>query len=118
MLGLIARSQIRVPDAIAAFKRVLEIDPHDPGANINIGQLYVQQRDYASGITAFRTALDSENYNVTAVYNLGIALTRSGQREEGGRVMQQFQKLREAGYGTTIGQSYLDQGRNARSQIR
>jgi tetratricopeptide (TPR) repeat protein len=111
LLGLIARGQNRVADAIAAFKRVLEFDPRDPGANINIGQLYVQQRNYADGIAAFRTALDSENYNVTAVYNLGIALTRSGQREEGARVMQQFQKLREAGYGTTIGQSYLEQGR-------
>ena len=113
LLGLIARGQNRTADAIAAFKRVLEIDPRDPGANINIGQLYVQQRNYADGIAAFRTALDSENYNVTAVYNLGIALTRSGQREEGARVMQQFQKLREAGYGTTIGQSYLEQGRYA-----
>jgi tetratricopeptide (TPR) repeat protein len=113
LLGLIARGQNRVADAIAAFKRVLDIDARDPGANINIGQLYVQQRNYADGIAAFRTALDSENYNVTAVYNLGIALTRSGQREEGARVMQQFQKLREAGYGTTLGQSYLEQGRYA-----
>ena len=111
LLGLIARTQNRPADAIAAFKRVLEIDPRDPGANINVGQLYVQQRNYPDGIAAFRTALDSENYNVTAVYNLGIALTRSGQREEGARVMQQFQKLREGGYGTTIGQSYLEQGR-------
>ncbi len=111
LLGLIARTQNRPADAIAAFKRVLETDPRDPGANINVGQLYVQQRNYTDGIAAFRAALESENYNVTAVYNLGIALTRSGQREEGARVMQQFQKLREGGYGTTIGQSYLEQGR-------
>ncbi|MGA9772652.1 MAG: FG-GAP-like repeat-containing protein [Blastocatellia bacterium] len=113
LLGLIARGQNRTVDAIAAFKRVLEIDPRDPGANINVGQLYVQQRNYADGIAAFRAALDSENYNVTAIYNLGIALTRSGQREEGARAMQQFQKLREGGYGTTIGQNYLEQGRYA-----
>lgn len=113
LLGLIARTQNRVPDAIAAFKRVLEIDPRDPGANINIGQLYVQQRNYADGIVAFRKALDIENYNVTAVYNLAIALTRAGQQEEGRRFMQQFSKLREAGYGTTLGQSYLEQGRYA-----
>ena len=113
LLGLIAKTQNRAPDAVAAFKRVIEIDPRDPGANINLGQLYLQQRNYADALTAFRAALDAEPYNVTAVYNLGIALTRSGQREEGARVMQQFQKLREGGYGTTLGQNYLEQGRYA-----
>jgi cytochrome c-type biogenesis protein CcmH/NrfG len=113
ILGLIARAQNRAADAMAAFERVLQADPRDPGANINIGQLQMQQRNYAAAITSFRTALAAEPYNVTAVYNLAIALTRAGQREEGGRAMQQFQKLREAGYGTTIGQNYLEQGRYA-----
>ncbi|HVG17901.1 MAG TPA: FG-GAP-like repeat-containing protein [Blastocatellia bacterium] len=113
MLGLIARAQNRAPDAMAAFRQVLQIDPRDPGANINVGQLHLQQRNYADAISAFRTALAAEPYNVTAVYNLAIALTRAGQREEGSRAMQQFQKLRQAGYGTTIGQNYLEQGRYA-----
>jgi tetratricopeptide (TPR) repeat protein len=111
ILGLIARAQNRAPDAMTAFQQVLKIDPRDPGANINVGQLHLQQRNYTDAISAFRTALASEPYNVTAVYNLAIALTRAGQREEGGQAMQQFQKLREAGYGTTIGQNYLEQGR-------
>jgi Tfp pilus assembly protein PilF len=113
ILGLIARAQNRAADAMAAFGRVLQIDPRDPGSNINVGQLHMQQRNYADAISAFRTALAAEPYNVTAVYNLAIALTRAGQREEGGSRMQQFQKLREAGYGTTIGQNYLEQGRYA-----
>lgn len=113
LLGLIAKTQNRTADAIAAFKRVVEIDPRDPGANINLGQLYSQQRNYTDALTLFRAALDAEPYNVTAVYNLGITLTRAGQREEGAQRMQQFQKLREAGYGTTLGQNYLEQGRYA-----
>jgi tetratricopeptide (TPR) repeat protein len=111
ILGLIARTQNRTADAIAAFKRVLEIDPRDPGANINLGQLSLQKQDWAAAIAAFRTALDAEPYSVTAMYNLGQALNRSGQREEGGRVMQQFLKLRQGGYGTTLGNNYLEQGR-------
>ena len=113
ILGLIARAQNRAPDALASFQRVLQIDPRDSGANINVGQLHMQQRNYTDAIAAFRIALAAEPYNVTAVYNLAIALTRAGQREEGGSRMQQFQKLREAGYGTTIGQNYLEQGRYA-----
>ncbi|HEX8087924.1 MAG TPA: tetratricopeptide repeat protein, partial [Blastocatellia bacterium] len=92
ILGLIARAQNRAADAMMAFQQVLKIDPRDPGANINVGQLHLQQRNYTEAISAFRTALASEPYNVTAVYNLAIALTRAGQREEGGRAMQQFQK--------------------------
>jgi tetratricopeptide (TPR) repeat protein len=38
ILGLIAKNQNRADDAIAAFKRVLEIDPADVGANVNLGQ--------------------------------------------------------------------------------
>lgn len=111
ILGLIARSQNRAEDAVAAFRRVLSIDPRDVGANVNLGQLLVQQRKYAEAAAVFRTAIAAEPYNVTALYNLGTALTRAGEREEGARLIQKFQALRQSGAGTTIGQNYLEQGR-------
>ena len=111
ILGLIARKQNRVEDAAAAFERVLKLDPRDVGAHVHLGQLYAQQRKYAEATAAFRTALAEEPYNGTALYNLGTALLRSGQREEGQRAMQQFQSLRQTGAATTIGQNYLEQGR-------
>ncbi|HZM91250.1 MAG TPA: FG-GAP-like repeat-containing protein [Blastocatellia bacterium] len=113
MLGLIARSQNRAVDGIAEFQRTLQIDPRDPGANINLGQLYMQQRKYPEAIAVFRAALAGEPYNVTATYNLAMALTRSGERQEGQSMMQKFQVLRTKGYATTLGQSYLEQGRYA-----
>nr|MDQ3042079.1 tetratricopeptide repeat protein [Acidobacteriota bacterium] len=36
ILGLIAKNQNRAEDAAASFKRVLEIDPNDVGANVNL----------------------------------------------------------------------------------
>jgi lipoprotein NlpI len=113
MLGLIAKTQNRPADQMAAFKRVLAMDPRDPGTNINIGQLYKQQRDFANAVAAFRTALDSEPYNISAMYGLGLALSQSGQREEGGRMMQQFKKVSDAHYGTELGGKYLEGGRYA-----
>ena len=113
ILGLIARQQNRVEDAVAAFQRVLKTDPRDVGANVQLGQLYAQQRKYPEAVAAFRIALVEEPYNGTALYNLGTALLRSGQREEGQRLMQQFQALRQSGAATTIGQNYLEQGRYA-----
>jgi cytochrome c-type biogenesis protein CcmH/NrfG len=113
LLGLIARQQNRVEDAVAAFQRVLKIDPRDVGANVNLGQLYAQQRKYPEAIAALRVALAEEPYNGTALYNLGTALLRSGAREEGQRLMQQFQALRASGAATTVGTNYLEQGRYA-----
>lgn len=113
ILGLIARSQNRTEDAIADFKRVLAIDPDDVGANVNLGQVYAQLRQFDQAIAAFRQAVAAEPYNVTGVYNLGTALLRSGEKEEGQQMLARFQQLRTSGAGTSIGPSYLEQGRYA-----
>lgn len=113
ILGLIAKSQNRAEDAIAAFQKVLKIDSRDTGANVNLGQLYAQQKKYTEAIASFRTALSVEPYNLTALYNLGLALTRNNERTEGQQMIQRFQQLRQTGAGTTIGQNYLEQGRYA-----
>jgi tetratricopeptide (TPR) repeat protein len=113
ILGLIARTQNRPEEAAAFFQRVLQLDPADVGANVNLGQLYAQQRKYPEAIAAFRMALAAEPYNGTALYNLGTALLRAGQREEGQRVIARFQELRQRGSGVNLGQNYLEQGRYA-----
>ena len=113
LLGLLAKTQNRVDDAIVSFQKVLRIDPNDVGANVNLGQLYAQQRKYPEAIAVLRTAVAAEPYNATALYNLGTALMRGGQRVEGQKVIAQFQELRQRGTGTTLGTNYLEQGRYA-----
>ena len=113
VLGLAAKTQNRTEDAIAEFQKVLQIDPNDVGANVNLGQLYAQQRKYTEAIAVLRTAIAAEPYNATGLYNLGTSLMRSGQREEGTKVIAQFQELRNRGTGTTLGANYLEQGRYA-----
>ena len=115
--GLIAKAQNRTDDAIALFTRVLAMDAQDVGANVNLGQLYAQQRKYAEAITVFRKALAAEPYNSTAVYNLALALQRNNEREEGARMLTRFQELRQSGAGTSIGQNYLEQGRYAEAIV-
>src|SRR6185369_3013145 len=113
LLGLAAKTQNRSEDAIASFQKVRAIDPEDVGANVNLGQLYAAQRKYPEAIAVLRTAVAAEPYNATALYNLGTSLLRSGQREEGQKVIAQFQELRQRGTGTTLGTNYLEQGRYA-----
>jgi len=113
ILGLIAKLQSKPDEALTAFQRVLKIDPNDVGTNVNVGQLYSQQRKYPEAIAAFRLALAAEPYNATALYNLGQALMRAGQRDEGQKATERFKQLRERGSATTIGPNYLEQGRYA-----
>src|SRR5215204_5176023 len=113
LLGLLAKTQNRAEEAIASFQKVLRIDANDVGANINLGQLYAQQRKYPEAIAVLRTGLAAEPYNATALYNLGTALMRAGQRDEGQKVIALFQELRQRGTGTTLGTNYLEQGRYA-----
>ncbi|MBC7929262.1 MAG: VCBS repeat-containing protein [Rubrivivax sp.] len=113
ILGLIAKNQNRADDAVGEFKQVLAIDPDDTGANVLLGQIYLQQRDFKEANALFRRAVEAEPYNGTALYNLATALLRAGSRDEGGRVMERFQALRASGAATIIGQNYLEQGRYA-----
>jgi tetratricopeptide (TPR) repeat protein len=113
ILALVARSRNNTAEAIEAFRRVLQVDARDTGANVNLGQLYAQARNYTEAERAFRAALDSEPYNTTALYGLANVLLRSNKREEGQRLLQEFQTLRQSGAGTSLGTNYLEQGRYA-----
>ncbi len=117
ILGLIARADNRFDDAINEFRTVLAVDNEDVATNVNIGQIYVLEKKYQEAIGAFRKALAAEPYNETALYNLGIVLTRTGARKEGQRLLQKFQQLRQSGAGTRIGTSYLEGGHYAEAVI-
>jgi len=113
VLGLAARSAGAADEARAAFRRVAEIDPRDVGARVNLGQLLMQEQRYPEAAAEFKAALDAEAYSSSAAYNLGLALARAGRAEESRAAMDRFRQLREGGYGTTLGQSYPEQGRYA-----
>src|SRR5438552_907869 len=117
ILGLVARVQNRFEEAIAEFQKVLKIDPDDVGSNINVGQIFAQQKKYAEAIAAFRRSVEAEPYNETALYNLGILLTRTGHKEEGRRVLQKFQEFKQSGAGTTLGTNYLEGGHYAEAVV-
>ncbi len=113
VLGLIARAANDTEAALAAFTRAQRLDATDPGIAINIGQIHLQQRQYAEAIAAFKVATTAEPYNVTAAYGLATALIRSGGGDEGKPAMERFETLRESSYATTFSQTYLEQGRYA-----
>jgi len=113
ILGLIARAENRPSDALREFERVHQIDAADVGTSINLAQIHLEARRYAEAIAALRPAAAVEPYNVTVAYNLGLALTRSGQLDEGRRMLDRAQALRSIASALTYGTGYLEQGRYA-----
>jgi cytochrome c-type biogenesis protein CcmH/NrfG len=116
-VGLVAKAQNRPADAVAAFERVLKTDPDDVGANVSLAQLLMQQQKYADAAALLRKAGQVEPYNSTVAYALATALLRSGAQAEGQEQMRRFQVLREAGYATSLGQNYPQQGRYAEAIV-
>jgi tetratricopeptide (TPR) repeat protein len=115
VLGLALRALGRGEESKAEFRKVLAVDADDVASQVNLGQLLLQEKSYPEAISAFRAALESEPHSATAAYNLGLALTRSGQAEEGARFLERFRALKDSG-GTLIGQTYPDQGRLAEAR--
>jgi Tfp pilus assembly protein PilF len=111
--GLVARADNRNEEATRFFERVRQIDPADAGTAINLAQILLQDRKYAEAAAVLRPVIADEPYNVTALYNLGLALSRAGQADEGRRLMERSQAVRDGGYGTTFGNGYMEQGRYA-----
>jgi Flp pilus assembly protein TadD len=117
ILALIARSENQFDEALTELGKVLKIDPDDAGANVNAGQIYTQQKKYTDAISVFRRALASEPYNETALYNLGLLLTRTGKKDEGQQLIQKFQQFRQSGAGTAIGANYLEGGHYSEAAV-
>ncbi|MFN8062923.1 MAG: FG-GAP-like repeat-containing protein [Vicinamibacterales bacterium] len=117
VLGLLTKQRNQFDQARVHFERVLQLDPRDVATRVQLGQIHLQQRRYADAVTLLRAALAEEPFNATALYNLGLALTRGGQASEGQQLLERFERLRGESYASTYGQAYLEQGRYAEAIV-
>ena len=117
VLGASYKKDRLYTEALAAFDRLLKIDPQDPYTNIQVGQIHSASQQYAQAADYFRRALDSEPYNATAAYSLAQALIRSGKTVDGQQMLAKFQQLKAGGYATTLGLTYGEQGKYAEAVV-
>ncbi len=117
VLGLIARGSGRSSDAIMWFRRVVSIDHDDPGANLQLGQVLVVERQYTEAIEVLQLAAKSEPFNASAAYALATALVRAGRVAEGQTAMAHFQQLRDNPAAVTYSATYMEQGRYAEAIV-
>ena len=65
--------------AMAVYKRVLELDPQHAAANINLGTLYYNRQDYKSAEEHYRRALATDSRYALAHFDLANVLDETGR---------------------------------------
>jgi len=68
--------------AIAAYQRVLELDPEHAAAHINLGTLYYNRQDYRLSEKHYRAAIQIDPRYALAYFDLGNVLDETGRVTE------------------------------------
>jgi len=69
-------------EAIEAYRRALDLDPHHIAARINLGRLLHERGSYSAAEAHYRLALASRPRDPTALFDLGICLEDLGRLHE------------------------------------
>ncbi len=69
-------------EAIAAYLRVLEMDPKHAAAHINLGTLYYNRQDFVLAEKHYRDALAADPRYALAYFDLGNVLDETGRVQE------------------------------------
>jgi tetratricopeptide (TPR) repeat protein len=74
--------EVSPEEAMAAYRRALEIDPGLADAHVNLGRLLHESGRAAEAEQCYRLALATRPEDPTAAFNLGVALQDLGRLQE------------------------------------
>ena len=80
--GFVLAALQRYPEAIASFRRALELDAKFALAHYHLGVVYWLTNQHDSGLTELRAAAGLEPKNYDFNYRLGSALNERGEFKE------------------------------------
>ena len=69
-------------EAIAAYQKVLELEPKHAAAHINLGTLYYNRQDFNLAENHYRGALEADPRYALAYFDLGNVLDETGRVQE------------------------------------
>lgn len=112
--------QKRYPEAAAAFRRALAINPRDNGANTQLGRVLDLQDDVKGAIRQYETALESDPNSRATNYVLGEALLKSGQGDQASahvlKTIQPPADEKTRGYMRELAAAYRKAGNEGRAR--
>jgi Flp pilus assembly protein TadD len=82
ILGEMARQESQFEEAIARFSSAANLDPSFGDAFMGWGFCLVTLKRFEEAIPPLRAAVRLQGGNPSAHYNLAVALSRTGQKEE------------------------------------
>lgn len=81
-LGLIETARGNKGEAIAHYRKAIELNPDDSVSAANLGALYVEARDYAKALVVLEIAHRRGFRDSRVLNNYGIALAAAGKHEK------------------------------------
>ncbi len=91
-LGLALKKQGLAEEALAAFRKAVEINPEVSSANKEVGEALARAENFAEARPFFEKAAALDPDNADIHYNLGLCLSRLGEPEA---ALGQFQRVVE-----------------------
>jgi Tfp pilus assembly protein PilF len=83
VLGELARQNQQWDEAVTRFSRAAKLDAHFGEAFLGLGMSLLAEKKYADALDPLETAVRLEPGNPDAHYNLAMAYTRTGHKEDG-----------------------------------
>jgi Tfp pilus assembly protein PilF len=83
VLGELARQNQQWDEAVDRFSRAAKLDAHFGEAFLGLGMSLLSEKRYADALPPLETAVKLEPRNPDAHYNLALAYTRTGRKEDG-----------------------------------
>ena len=83
VLGEIARQAQQWDEAVQRFTRASKLDAGFGDAYLGLGSSLISQKKFGEAVTPLESAVKLEPSNPAAHYNLAIAYSRSGRKQEG-----------------------------------
>ena len=91
-LGIIFLRRNLFDEAIAEFRKAIEIDPELVEAYSNLGYVFLKQKAYQEAIDAFSKGIEKDGNYADLHYNLGVAYFRINKHE---KAIQEFTRAIE-----------------------